>query len=97
YDVTLRPDGAPSDTLTLHNFGATVSFEFFTVSGPGAGHIYRDGGFLDYSGFSAVNDLGRADHAGYYFTGKNLIGNTQPPVAVVDGPTVDDQATTSLL
>jgi hypothetical protein len=96
YDVMLRADGFPPDALTLHNYGATISFEFATISGPGSGLIYHDGGFLDYSGFSTINDLGRANHAGYSFTGKNLIGNTQPPVDVVDGPTVDDQVTTSL-
>ncbi len=56
-----------------------------TVTGPGGGQLWLDGGKLNYANVAELDDLVTADTATYDFTGTSLLGSP-PPVHVTDGP-----------
>jgi hypothetical protein len=93
--VTLNPSGGPINHLVLQGspFGGFAS-EKVTVTGAGAGSVVLDGGTINYSHVTELDDLAQAQSAVYDFTA------TPPhfgaPVSVVDGPVVSGTWTTSL-
>src|SRR5262249_47617352 len=63
--------------------------EMDTVAGAGTGSFSFDGGIINYTNVSDVDDLAHAKSATYKFTGTSILGNP-PTVHVMNGPHLID-------